>query len=32
MAAWYAGRTFNFAFSPAKVEKRKKQEMTLEPQ
>ena len=29
---WYAGRTFNFAFSPAKVEKRKKHEMTLEPQ
>jgi penicillin amidase len=29
--AWYAGRTFNFAFSPAKVEKRKKHEMTLEP-
>ena len=29
--AWYAGRTFNFAFSPAKVEKRKKHELTLEP-
>src|SRR6267378_1992885 len=29
--AWYAGRTFNFAFSPAKVEKRKQHEMTLEP-
>jgi penicillin amidase len=29
--AWYAGRTFNFAFSPARVEKRKKHEMTLEP-
>jgi penicillin amidase len=29
--AWYAGRTFNFAFSPAQVEKRKKHEMTLEP-
>src|SRR6266849_2710362 len=28
---WYAGRTFNFAFSPAQVEKRKKHEMTLEP-
>jgi penicillin G amidase len=29
--AWYAGRTFNFAFSPAKVEKRKQHEITLEP-
>jgi penicillin amidase len=29
--AWYAGRTFAFAFSPAKVEKRKKYEMTLAP-
>jgi penicillin amidase len=29
--AWYAGRTFNFGFSPARVEKRKKHEMTLEP-
>ncbi len=29
--AWYAGRTFAFAFSPAMVEKRKKHEMTLEP-
>jgi len=29
--AWYAGRTFNFAFSPAKVEKRKQHELTLEP-
>jgi penicillin amidase len=29
--AWYAGRTFNFAFSPTKVEKRKRHEMTLEP-
>jgi penicillin amidase len=29
--AWYVGRTFNFAFSPARVEKRKKHELTLEP-
>ena len=29
--AWYAGRTFNFAFTPDKVEKKKKHEMTLEP-
>ena len=29
--AWYGGRTFNFAFSPEKVEKRKRHEMTLEP-
>jgi penicillin amidase len=29
--AWYGGRTFLFAFSPAQVEKRKKHEMTLEP-
>jgi len=29
--AWYAGRTFVFAFSPAKVEKRKKHELTLAP-
>ncbi len=29
--AWYGGRTFLFAFSPAAVEKRKKHEMTLEP-
>jgi penicillin amidase len=29
--AWYAGRTFRFAFSTTKVEKRKQHEMTLEP-
>ncbi|MBI3475532.1 MAG: penicillin acylase family protein [Acidobacteria bacterium] len=30
--AWYGGRTFNFAFSAANVEKRKQHEMTLVPQ
>ena len=29
--AWYGGRTFKFAFSPAQVEKRKRHEMRLEP-
>ena len=29
--AWYAGRTFNFAFTAPRVEKRKKHEMTLQP-